>query len=57
MKNIYELLIDYFFYRMLPNGLVSLGGYVPICWEIFAYQNIVAIRNYFFPIASKYMGV
>lgn len=45
LKNIYEALNDYFFYRMLPNSLVNLGEYCPIEWEIFAYQNIVAIRK------------
>ena len=41
----YELLINYNFYRMLPDGLIFLGDYIPIYYEIFAYQNIVAIRK------------
>ncbi len=30
---------------MLPDGLIFLGDYNPIYQEIFAYQNIVAIRK------------
>ena len=41
----YELLVKYNFYRMLPDGLIFLGDYNPIYQEIFAYQNIVAIRK------------
>ena len=50
-RDFYELLTNYNFYRMLPDGLIFLGDYNPIYQEIFAYQNIVAIRkdlkNYF----------
>ena len=44
-RDFYELLVNYNFYRMLPDGLVFLGDYNPIYQEIFAYQNIVAIRK------------
>jgi FkbM family methyltransferase len=44
-RDFYECLPDYQFYRMLPDGLVQLGPYNPVLCEIFAYQNIVAIRN------------
>lgn len=44
-KDIADLLKDYSFYRMLPDGLVPLGEYNPLMWELFAYQNIVAIHR------------
>jgi len=44
-RDFYELLVNYNFYRMLPDGLIFLGDYNPIHQEIFAYQNIVAIRK------------
>lgn len=50
-RDFYELLVNYNFYRMLPDGLIFLGDYDPIYQEIFAYQNVVAIRKdlkYFF---------
>jgi len=44
-RDFHELLVNYNFYRMLPDGLVFLGDYNPIYQEIFAYQNIVVIRK------------
>lgn len=44
-KDFYEFLEYYDFYRMLPNSLVPLGEYNPLFCEIFAFQNIVAIRK------------
>jgi FkbM family methyltransferase len=44
-KDFYDLLEEYKFYRMLPDGLVPLGAYNPLLSEIFAYQNIIAIRR------------
>jgi FkbM family methyltransferase len=44
-RDFYDLLPQYAFYRMLPDGLVSLGEYNPLFSEIFAYQNIVAIHK------------
>jgi len=44
-KDFYELLALYDFYRMLPNSLVPLVEYNPLFCEIFAFQNIVAIRR------------
>jgi len=44
-RDFYELLVNYNFFRMLPDGLIFLGKYNPIFQEIFAYQNIVAIRK------------
>lgn len=46
-KDVYDLLSDYHFYRMLPNSLMYLGEYNALSWEIFGYQNIIAIRNDF----------
>lgn len=57
MKDFYEILEDYCFYRMLPDGLVHLGNYNPLTWEIFAYQNIVAIHKDILPKVKKYIEV
>ena len=45
MKDIYEALDNYLFYRLLPDGLVPLGEYTSIYWEIFGYQNIIAVNK------------
>jgi len=50
-KDFYDLLEGYRFYRMLPNGLIDLGQYKAYRMEIFAYQNIVAIRH-----SSRFMS-
>jgi FkbM family methyltransferase len=44
-KDFYDFLDEYIFYRMLPDGLVPLERYNPLLSEIFAYQNIIAIRK------------
>lgn len=45
-KDIYDILEGYTFYRMLPDGLAPLGSYRnPLLFELFAYQNIVALRE------------
>lgn len=41
-KDFWDLLPNYHFFRMLPDGLVSIDNYCPLACEIFAYQNIVA---------------
>lgn len=41
-KDFWDLLPNYSFYRMLPDGLVPIKYYSPVFCEIFAYQNIVA---------------
>lgn len=43
-KDIINLLPGYHFYRLLPDGLQPLGKYNPAHYEIFSFQNIVAIR-------------
>ncbi|NDV28625.1 FkbM family methyltransferase [Desulfovibrio sp. JC010] len=48
MKDFYELLPDYSFYRMLPDGLIPLGPYKPATHELFAFQNIAALNNSLF---------
>jgi FkbM family methyltransferase len=56
-KDIYDVLSDYEFYRLLPYGLVHLGEYNPRYWEIFSYQNIVAVRKPFVSEVKKYLDV
>ncbi len=43
-KDIIDQLPGYDFYRLLPDGLQALGKYNPAHYEIFSFQNIVAIR-------------
>lgn len=45
LKDFLEILPFYTFYRLLPKGMVKLDNYNPIFYEIFGFQNIVAIRN------------
>ena len=44
-RDICGILSEYDFYRMLPDGLVPMGPYKPLLYELYAYQNIVAIRR------------
>jgi FkbM family methyltransferase len=44
-KDIIDILPGYEFYRLLPDGLKALGEYNVAAFEIFAFQNIVAIRR------------
>ena len=44
-KDYFDLLPNYDFYRLLPNGMLPIKRYIPIDCEIFAYQNIVAIKK------------
>lgn len=44
-RDFWQQLPGYDFYRMLPSGLIHLKRYSPLLCEIFAYQNIVAIRK------------
>lgn len=43
-KDIIDTLPGYDFYRLLPDGLCALGEYNVAEFEIFAFQNIVAIK-------------
>lgn len=45
LKDFYDLLKNFTFYRMLPDGILPLGEYNPVFCEIFAYQNIIAIKD------------
>jgi hypothetical protein len=44
-KDYFDLLSNYNFYRLLPNGMLPIERYNPIDCEIFAYQNIVGIKK------------
>lgn len=44
LKDFYDLLKNYQFYRLKENGLISLGPYSTDN-EIFKFQNILAIKN------------
>jgi FkbM family methyltransferase len=44
-KDFVDLLPGYDFYRLLPDGLRMMGPYKVSEFEIFAFQNIVAIRR------------
>ena len=45
MKDFYELLPEFEFFRLLPKGAVALGPYRPLTHEIFGFQNIVAVHK------------
>ena len=60
MKDICEILTSYSFYRLLPDGLVPLGEYQvsqAIYWEIFGYQNIIAVNKNSFPLVKSYLNI
>jgi FkbM family methyltransferase len=42
-RDFWNILSEYDFYRLLPNGMVRIKKYDPLFCEIYAYQNIVAI--------------
>ncbi|MDW8325828.1 MAG: FkbM family methyltransferase [Anaerolineales bacterium] len=44
-RDLCDVLPGYVFYRLLPSGFLPLRDYRPIFWEIFAFQNIVAVRT------------
>src|SRR6185437_9811418 len=45
MKDFFDLLSDYSLFRLLPSGLLPLGEYGFLMHEIFAFQNVIAIRK------------
>lgn len=45
LKDFLLFLKEYSFYRLLPHGIIKLEKYNSLFWEIFAYQNIVAVRK------------
>lgn len=56
-KDFYDILNNYLFYRLLPDGLVHLGEYNPVYHEIFAYQNIIAINKNLFPKVKLLLNI
>jgi FkbM family methyltransferase len=44
-RDFVELLDDFRFFRTLPGGLVELGKYHPLKYEIFAFQNLTAVHK------------
>jgi FkbM family methyltransferase len=44
LKDFYDLLIGFKFYRLLPNDILPLGNHTPAN-EIFQFQNIIAIHD------------
>lgn len=44
-RDFWELLEGYTFYRLLPMGMYEIKNYTALMCEIFAYQNIVAIKK------------
>jgi len=45
LRDFYELLPAFEFYRLLPHGAIPLGEYRSVSGELFAYQNLVAVRK------------
>ena len=43
MRDFYQILPGYRFYRIVRDGLIAMGGYNPLMMELFGHQNIVAI--------------
>lgn len=44
-KDFFDLLGNYSFYRLVRDGFVPIRNYQPLACELFAYQNIITIRN------------
>ncbi|MBI5403063.1 MAG: FkbM family methyltransferase [Ignavibacteriae bacterium] len=44
-RDFFELLSNFDLYRLLPKSFIHIKKYEPIHCEIFAYQNIVAVRK------------
>lgn len=45
MKDFFDILPGYRLFRLLPRGAMELERYDPCSMEIFAFQNIVAVRR------------
>ncbi len=43
MRDFYQILSGYRFYRIVRDGLIAMGEYNPLMMELFGHQNIVAI--------------
>lgn len=44
-KDFWDFLPEYDFYRLLPDGVLHIGKYIPLACEIFGFQNIVCVRK------------
>lgn len=44
-RDFYVYLSAYRFYRMLPDGFAPLGAYYPAAFEVFSFQNILALHS------------
>lgn len=44
-KDFFKILTNYNLYRLLPNSLLKISYHNPVEYEIFAFQNIIAIRK------------
>jgi FkbM family methyltransferase len=44
-RDFIHLLNDYKLYRLLPSGVLPVNEYIPVQHELFAFQNIVAVKN------------
>lgn len=46
LRDFADVLTDYTLYRLLPSGLIPFPEpYTPVEWELFAYQNILAVHD------------
>lgn len=45
MRDFYELLPHYEFFRLLPKELLPMGEYRPLTHELFGFQNIVCVHK------------
>jgi FkbM family methyltransferase len=44
-KDFFELLPDYKFFRLLRDGFIPMETYDPLFCEVFAFQNVIAIKK------------
>ncbi len=45
LRDFMKLLPNYKFYRLLPTEMLEIDEYVPLYHELFAFQNIIAVKN------------
>ncbi|MEK7573659.1 MAG: FkbM family methyltransferase [Patescibacteria group bacterium] len=53
-KDFIDTLPDYIFYRIMPRGLYKLDSYRPSSYEIFAFQNIIAVHKSMGSVIRKF---
>ena len=44
-KDFFTLFSNYECYRLLPDGLLPIPTYIPLYCELFAFQNVLFVRN------------